>query len=186
MPVAIGLGSNLGDRAERLAEGVRGLAALLRDLTCSGVYETEPRDMAAGGDFLNMCCTGRTRLAPRALLDALMELERASGRRRDGSEGAGPASRTLDLDLLLYGDRVIEEPGLEVPHPRLAGRAFVLVPLAEIAPDWTHPLAGSSIREMAARTDRGGVEKYGGPVPDLPRGARPAEGSTSHGGDGSA
>lgn len=184
MHVAIGLGSNLGERAARLAEGVDGLSALLRDLRCSGVYETEPRDMAGAGDFLNMCCTGWTRLSPRALLGALLELERVSGRRRDGT--GGPAPRTLDLDLLLYGDRVIDEPGLEVPHPRLAERPFVLVPLAEIAPDWTHPLAGASIGELAGRSDRRGMEPYRGPMPHLPCRDERSGRRTIEGGDGSA
>ena len=163
--MAVGVGSNLGDRAARLAEGVRGLARVLRDLRCSAVYETEPEGPVAQGPFLNMCCTGSTELGPAELLEVLMGLERASGRRREGPR-FGP--RSLDLDLLLYGGRVVDEPGLRVPHPRLEERAFVLVPLADILPDWRHPGSGASVAELAARSDRSGVRTYGGSVADLP------------------
>jgi len=171
--VAVGLGSNLGDRAARVAEGVRGLAGVLRDLRCSAVYETEPEGPVAQGPFLNMCCVGRTEMGPAELLGVLLELERASGRLREGPR-YGP--RSLDLDLLLYGSRVVDEPGLRVPHPRLGERAFVLVPLAGILPDWRHPGSGASVAELAARTDRSGVRPYLGTVPDLPcRRADPPE-----------
>lgn len=133
------------------------------------MYETAPEELVDQADFLNMCCTGRTALTPRELLDRLLALETASGRRREGAR-YGP--RTLDLDLLLYGEHIVREPELEVPHPRLARRAFALVPLAEIAPEWVHPGERLRLGELAKRLDAGGVAVYGGPVPRLLCGAR--------------
>lgn len=143
--VAIGLGSNVGDRVAHLRAGVVCLRELLDDLRCSAVYETDPVGRIEQPPFLNAACVGHTRLTPRQLLSSLQDAERRSGRRREGPDG-GP--RTLDLDLLLYGDRVIDEPGLAVPHPRLRDRSFVLVPLRDIAADWWVPAAGGK----AART----------------------------------
>lgn len=162
-PAAVGLGSNRGDRAAHLAAGVRALDALLRGLRCSRVYETEPVGATGQSRFLNMCCVGRIRRPPRALLRRLQEIEADEGRSRTG-EGA-PEPRTLDLDLLLYGDRRIEEPGLRVPHPRMRERAFVLVPLSEVAGGWRDPVTGRTVGEMARRVGDAGVEPYGGPLP---------------------
>lgn len=158
--VAVGLGSSRGDRAAHLARAHRRLAALLRDLACSHVYETEPVGDAGVGRYLNACCVGRTAMEPGRLLERLQELEREAGRPPPGAPGRGGA-RTLDLDLLLYGGCRVDEPGLRVPHPRLAARAFVLVPLAEIAADWPVPGAGATVGELAARTERSGVERVG-------------------------
>lgn len=158
--VAVGLGSSRGDRAAHLARARRGLAALLRDLACSRVYETEPVGDAGSARYLNACCVGRTEMAPARLLERLQGLERDAGRPPPGAPGRGGA-RTLDLDLLLYGTRRVDEPGLRVPHPRLAERAFVLVPLAEIAADWPVPGTGATVRELAEKTERSGVERVG-------------------------
>lgn len=166
VPVAVGLGSDRGGRARHLARGVQGLSALLGGLRCSRVYETEPVGVEHHGgedtpvSFLNLCCTGRSAAPPSRLLEAFLELERREGRDRS----RGPA-RTLDIDLLLYGESILDEPGLEVPHPRMTERAFVLVPLSEIAGDWRHPVAGRSIGELAEEVDGGGVEPYRGPLP---------------------
>lgn len=166
--MAVGLGSNLGDRLAHLATGVRGLERLLEGLRCSPVYETEPVGAAYTGQpaFLNVCCVGETRTPPRPLLDRFRALESEAGRTRP--EG-GDAPRTLDVDLLLYGERVIDEPGLQVPHPRMAERAFVLVPLADVAADWRHPVLDVAVGTLAGRVDARGVRRYRGSVPGVIR-----------------
>jgi 2-amino-4-hydroxy-6-hydroxymethyldihydropteridine diphosphokinase len=156
--VAVALGSNLGDRRFHLRVGLTALRAFLVDLESSSVFETEARYVTDQPRFLNACATGRTRLTPRQLLSQLQDAERTGGRRRDGGR-YGP--RTLDLDLLLFGDRVIDEPGLSVPHPGLRERAFVLVPLAEIAADWIVPAShgepATTVAELAARVGTEGL-----------------------------
>lgn len=135
----IGLGANLGDAAAALRQAVQALANLPQSqlLGCSPVYKTAPldtddgREVAADGhDYLNAVVALSTHLTPPALLDQLQQIEQAAGRERPYRN----APRTLDLDLLLYGDAHIDTPRLSVPHPRMAQRAFVLVPLADIAP----------------------------------------------------
>ena len=145
IPVAIALGSNVGNRAEHLDWAVSRLRGFVEGLMVSSYIETAPVGVG-GADFLNAAVAGHTDLAPRALLDALLALEAERGRVRTGS--AEP--RTLDLDLILYGTLVIDEPGLAVPHPRAAERAFVLTPLAEIVPGWIDPRSGKTVGELAA------------------------------------
>lgn len=157
VPVAVGLGSNLGDRLAYLRCGAAGLNALLGDLRLSSVYETAPRDLADQPPFLNACAVGRTRGSPEALLRGLQAIERSAGRVR-GGERFGP--RTLDLDLLLVGERIVRAAGLRVPHPRLAERAFALIPLAEIAPHWRHPELGRTVEELAREVSGQGVERH--------------------------
>lgn len=157
VPVAIGLGSNLGRRAENLAFAVEGLGDRLRDLRRSSIYETAPAYDDDNPDFLNMCCTGLTTASPLDLLRELKGMEREAGRQEGGARWS---SRPLDLDLLLYGDRIIREEDLRVPHPRMHERGFVLVPLAEIAPEWRHPGSGLTMAELAERVDAGGVWPY--------------------------
>ena len=145
VPVAIALGSNLGDRDEQLDEAEDRLAALLSGAVASARYETR----SVGGppnapDFLNEVVVGTTLLGPRSLLEALHAIEEAAGRERPFVN----APRTLDLDLILYGDFVIDEPGLRVPHPRFRDRAFVLQPLAEVAGDWVDPVSGQSVQDL--------------------------------------
>jgi 2-amino-4-hydroxy-6-hydroxymethyldihydropteridine diphosphokinase len=147
IPVAIALGSNLGDREGWLCEAVARLSARLHDLRVSSWHETEPVGVGEQPLFLNGAATARTELPPGALLDLLLEVERDCGRTRP----APGAPRTLDLDLILYGDRVIDEPGLVVPHPRFRERPFVLAPLSEIAADWTDPVTGLTVGELLAR-----------------------------------
>jgi 2-amino-4-hydroxy-6-hydroxymethyldihydropteridine diphosphokinase len=145
----IGLGSNQGDRLLLLRRAVRllGAAAEIEVRACSSVYRTAPLGpILDQPEFLNAVCEISTSLAPRALLGRLLSIEAELGRRRE--QPGGP--RTMDLDLLLYEDLILDEPDLTVPHPRLAERAFVVMPLAEIAPDLRHPASGepvSSIRE---------------------------------------
>lgn len=145
IPVAIALGSNLGDRDRHLDDAEDRLAALLSGAVASARYETA----AVGGPpgappFLNEVVVGTTLFAPRPLLEALQGIENAAGRERPFVN----APRTLDLDLILYGDFVIDEPGLQVPHPRFRDRAFVLQPLAEVAGDWIDPVSGHSVQDL--------------------------------------
>jgi 2-amino-4-hydroxy-6-hydroxymethyldihydropteridine diphosphokinase len=141
----VALGSNLGDRAEHLRAALRRLeAAGCRVVAVSSFHDTDPADGAPPPRFLNAAACIETRLEPRALLDLLLRVERELGRERPY---AG-APRTIDLDLLLYDDRTIAEPGLVVPHPRMHRRAFVLRPLVEIAPDARHPWLGKSAQEL--------------------------------------
>ena len=132
----IGLGSNLGDREMALRQALAGLEEL-GAVRVSSVRETEPVGISDQPRFLNAVAELNTELAARDLLDRLLELERTIGRNRTKETRWGP--RTIDLDLLLYGDEVIAEPGLTVPHPRLAEREFVLEPLYELAPDLVLP-----------------------------------------------
>lgn len=157
-PVLIALGSNLGDRAGYLLSGMAQLSALesFRLQRLSTVYETEPVGPAGQGPYLNAVLLGRTRLEPQVLLQEMLRIERRLGRIRQRRWGP----RTLDLDLLDYGGRVLEEPGLTLPHPRLAERPFVLVPLGEVAPDWRHPLRQETAAELLTRLDASGVRPW--------------------------
>ena len=154
-PVAIGLGSNLGDRQANIAGALQRLRVFISVHRISSTYETKPVGFVDQPDFLNLACIGETSLAPRALRDALRDIELRIGR--------GPAvpmgPRAIDLDLLLYGEKTLDESDLVVPHRGLQTRAFVLVPLAEIAPDWRDPKSGLAIRELAARVDASGVTR---------------------------
>ncbi|MHC4606791.1 MAG: 2-amino-4-hydroxy-6-hydroxymethyldihydropteridine diphosphokinase [Planctomycetota bacterium] len=138
MPVVrafIGLGANLGDRETTLRDAVARLGRVpgVRVVRRSRLRETAPEDVPDQPAFLNGVIEVETGLEPRALLDRLLEIETELGRTRDpDTPRRGP--RTVDLDLLLYGDRAIDEPGLQVPHPRLREREFVLGPLSEIEP----------------------------------------------------
>ena len=143
MPRAyVALGSNLGDREGTLLDAVEALRAEqgVDVAAVSRLIDTEPVGVVDQPRFLNGVVAVDTILPPRALLDLLLEVERLFGRSREGVPAQGP--RTLDLDLLLYGDAKIDEPGLEVPHPRLHERAFALVPLQELAPGLEIPGRG--------------------------------------------
>ncbi|HUE89030.1 MAG TPA: 2-amino-4-hydroxy-6-hydroxymethyldihydropteridine diphosphokinase [Vicinamibacterales bacterium] len=143
---AIALGSNLGDRASHLASAVQHLHSVLTGLRVSSWHETAPVGVPLQPDFLNGAVVGETTLGPRALLERLLAIEQAHGRERP-HEGA---PRTLDVDLILYGGEVIDEPGLRVPHPRFRERRFVLEPLSEIASGWIDPVTGRSVGELLA------------------------------------
>lgn len=151
---AIAMGSNLGDRRAHLDAACAALRALPRTAVraVSAYVETEPVGPPGQGLYLNAAALLDTALAPRPLLLALLEIERSRGRRREDAPRWGP--RTLDLDLLLYADLVLDEPGLTVPHPRMHERRFVLGPLAELAPDIVVPLHGVSVRAMLERIER--------------------------------
>ena len=137
--VFVGLGANLGDARATLAHALQALAALpqTQRLAASSIYRSAPVE-ASGPDFFNAVAELQTTLQPLALWHALQAIEQAHGRQRPYRN----APRTLDLDLLLYGERIVDAEGLCVPHPRLHLRAFVLDPLAELAPGLVHPLLG--------------------------------------------
>lgn len=145
-PVAVALGSNLGDRHAFIQLAISELAHLLRDLRISRVYETDPVDVVGHQPrFLNAAAIGTTsERDPRVLLNRLQAIEHAAGRERPFPN----AARTLDLDLILFGDVILDEPDLTVPHPRFRERRFVLEPLAEIAGAWRDPVSGRSITQL--------------------------------------
>ncbi len=147
---AVAFGSNLGDRAQQIEAALAALAAHdgVDVLAVSRCLETRPVGGPPQGDFLNGAVLLRTILDPRGLLELLHHLERRAGRVREGSVPNAP--RPLDLDLLLHGDSVLDEPGLTVPHPRMHTRAFVLDPLLEVAPSLVHPVLGASVGELHA------------------------------------
>jgi 2-amino-4-hydroxy-6-hydroxymethyldihydropteridine diphosphokinase len=154
MPTAyIGLGGNLSSTAgppeATLAAAVRRLGTIGRVTARSRLYSTEPVGFADQPRFVNAVIALETALAPRELLDVLLDVEREFGRDRSAGITNGP--RTLDLDLLLYGNEVIHEAGLEIPHPRLAERAFVLIPLNEIAPEVRDPRTGTTVAQWHQR-----------------------------------
>jgi 2-amino-4-hydroxy-6-hydroxymethyldihydropteridine diphosphokinase len=159
--VYIALGSNIGDRAAMLARGIEALnAAGIRVLRQSSLYASEPVDAPPQAWFLNAVVEAETNLMPRQLLRTLMGIERALGRRRTIARGP----RTLDLDILFYGSSVIRAPDLEVPHPRMERRRFVLVPLAELAPGLRHPVSHKAVSELLAETpDTGLVRRWSAP-----------------------
>jgi 2-amino-4-hydroxy-6-hydroxymethyldihydropteridine diphosphokinase len=148
--VAIALGSNLGYRERYLREAIGELRAPVSGLTLSSFYDTAPVGVGEQPRFLNAAATGVTELSARQLLEALLAIEARSGRTRPHPG----AARTLDLDLILYGDEIVEEPDLIVPHPRFRERPFVLEPLNEIAPDWIDPVTRRSVAQLLGLVGR--------------------------------
>ena len=155
--IYLSLGSNVGDRAAHIARAIDALdAAGVRVLRQSSLYSTEPVDLRTQSWFLNCVLEAETDLMPRQLLRVLQEIERALGRKR--LVRSGP--RVMDIDLLLYGSSVVHTAELEVPHPRMAERRFVLVPLLELAPALRHPTLRRTIAELLAETrDRSQVRR---------------------------
>lgn len=153
----VGLGSNVGDREDHLRSALDGLAALGEVTAVSPLYETEPVGFLDQGPFLNAVACVATRLAAPQFLSGLQRLEQAAGRARTQKNGP----RTLDLDLLFWGGSALELPGLEVPHPRLHLRRFVLAPLCDLAPGLRHPVLDRTARELlSALQDPAAVEPY--------------------------
>ena len=144
VPVALALGSNLGDRERHLRGALAALASSVDGLRVSTFHETDPVGVGDQPRFLNAAATGFTTLPARDLLARILDIEQQFGRTRPH---AG-APRTLDIDLILYGDQIVEEPDLSVPHSRVRERLFVLEPLAEIASDWVDPVTGQTVGEL--------------------------------------
>ncbi len=142
--IAVALGSNIGNREQNLEEAAERLSFLIKDLAFSSVYETEPVGYLDQPWFFNQVCLGKTSYYPLELLFCLKEIEEEMGR----VSGPRFGPRTIDLDILLYDQWVIDSSLLIIPHPRLLERSFVLKPLLEILPDWTEPRWGKSIKEV--------------------------------------
>jgi 2-amino-4-hydroxy-6-hydroxymethyldihydropteridine diphosphokinase len=164
--VLLGLGANLGDPLDQLARAVELLGVHLRVDRVSSVYRTEPVGHAEQPDFLNLVLVGRTELAPAQLLATAQQVEEVLGRRRSFPN----APRIIDVDLLAYGGRVMRTLALTLPHPRLHLRGFVLHPLAEVAPEWRHPVLGRTARELLSTATA--LERVE-PLGPLPRPAAP-------------
>ena len=155
----IALGSNLDDPEQQIRKGLRELAALpeTRLVSASSLYRSAPVGYRDQADFVNAVACIETKLPPRALLDHLLAIERRHGRVREFPN----APRTLDLDIALYGDLALREPGLTIPHPRMHERAFVIVPLAEIAPGAPVPGRGS-VADLLPNVDAASAVKLAG------------------------
>jgi 2-amino-4-hydroxy-6-hydroxymethyldihydropteridine diphosphokinase len=147
--IYLSLGSNLGDRAANLERAIETLPEIgVRVLRRSSIYETEPVDFLAQSWFLNCVVEAETSLAPRRLLEELQAIERKLGSKKLIPRGP----RIIDLDVLFHDAAVIHEAGMEIPHPRLAERRFVLVPLVELAPELRHPVLCQTAAELLAAT----------------------------------
>jgi 2-amino-4-hydroxy-6-hydroxymethyldihydropteridine diphosphokinase len=158
--VYLGLGSNLGDRKENLNKALDYLSQRLRVTGKSSVYDTEPMENMEQPHFLNMVCQAKTMLKPEDLLVLARGIESKLGR----VPGKPNSPRTIDIDILFYGDKVVNTPELTIPHPKITQRAFVLVPLAEIAPELVHPVNKKTVKEMLKEIKKGvqGVLKLEG------------------------
>ncbi len=152
------LGSNLGDRRQHLEQALGFLAQRLRLAECSSLYDTEPQENPRQPRFLNQVVRATTFLTPPDLLALCKGIEHKMGR----VPAAPNSPRPIDIDILFYGQEVVETPALTVPHPKIAQRAFVLVPLNEIAPDLVHPVSKKKVRQMLGELKRGvqGVMKF--------------------------
>lgn len=140
----LSLGSNVGDREKHLRNAIGRLEAVGRVLSVSSFYETEPVEFVDQAWFLNCVVAAETALTPQQLMARLLEIELRMGRQRRREKGP----RTIDIDILLFGDTILESPGLTIPHPAMQQRRFVLEPLAEIAPEARHPGLKKTVREL--------------------------------------
>ena len=164
--VWISLGSNIGDRLGNLRHAIASLNALGKLTAISDAYETEPVGPVEQPWFLNAVAGLQVddEQSPERLLEALLAVERAMGRERGGAQVVPKGPRTLDLDIILYGSRVVDSPGLKIPHPEMHRRRFVLEPLSQVAPEAVHPLLQQSARELlrqlVAETSSQTIRRY--------------------------
>jgi 2-amino-4-hydroxy-6-hydroxymethyldihydropteridine diphosphokinase len=154
--IFIALGTNMGDRQANLQAAIHAMHPAVSILDRSPVYETPPWGYEQQPEFLNQVVKGYTELPPLDLLTFLKDIERRMGRQKTIRYGP----RLIDLDILLYDDLVMDNPQLVIPHPRLAERAFVLVPLADLAPDLRHPVLGQTIKALKEQVDISGIRLY--------------------------
>jgi 2-amino-4-hydroxy-6-hydroxymethyldihydropteridine diphosphokinase len=150
------MGSNLGNRLANLRTAINSLSTKIQPLTQSSVYETEPWGYSDQPTFLNLVLKGETKLDPQDLLTFLKDTEKSMGRKETFRFGP----RLIDLDILFFDDLVLESPNLTIPHPRIIERAFVLVPLAEITPDFIHPVRAEAITHIKSTIDTSSVKLY--------------------------
>jgi len=154
--IYLSLGSNLGDRQTNLRNAITNLAPKVQFMTQSSIYNTEPWGYSDQPSFLNQVFKGDTILDPLDLLTFIKEIEVSMGRQETFRFGP----RLIDLDILFYDDLVLDTPKLTIPHPRIAERAFVLIPLAEIAPDLYHPVLGKTIQQLKTSVDASSIELF--------------------------
>ena len=152
--VYLSLGTNLGERRRNLEQAVVGVQQWMAITAVSCLYETKPWGLTDQPDFLNMCLAAATDVSPHDLLDFCKQLEDQIGREKTVRWGP----RLLDLDILVYDDLILDDERLTIPHPHIEERAFVLTPLAEIAPALIHPVSGQTVATLAEQVDAGGVE----------------------------
>lgn len=160
--IYLGLGTNLGDRTANLQAAIAGLAERLVITAVSPLYQTPPWGVTDQPDFLNLCLAAQTDLTPEELLTFVKNLEVEMG--RQPAERWGP--RLIDIDILFYANQLVETEKMTIPHPRLAERAFVLWPLADIAPDFVHPVLGETIAKLAKKVGDEGIRPFA-PAPAL-------------------
>ncbi len=152
--VYLSLGSNIGDRLGYLRDALASLSPSINPILQSSVYETEPWGYTDQPTFLNLVLKANTDLEPLDVLDHIKSIEKTIGRQETFRYGP----RIIDLDILFYNDVILDTPRLTIPHPRLTERAFVLVPLAEIAPDLIHPVSGKSVKQLRSLVDSSSIK----------------------------
>jgi 2-amino-4-hydroxy-6-hydroxymethyldihydropteridine diphosphokinase len=163
--VYLSLGSNVGDRDRNLREAIRALGGVGRVKAVSSFYETEPVDFVDQAWFLNCAVAMESLLSPEQMITELLRLERKMGRERIHRKGP----RIIDIDILMFGERIVDSPNLKIPHPAMPGRRFVLAPLAEIAPEAKHPVTKRTVRELLAQLpERQVVRKLRGSGKSIP------------------
>lgn len=151
--IFIALGSNMGDRQANLSAAIKALEPEVLPVACSPVYETPPWGYLDQQKFLNQVVKAETQLMPTDLLEYIKEIEEQLGRQETFRNGP----RSIDLDIIFYDQEVINSPPLTIPHPRMETRAFVLVPLADLAPHYKHPILGVSVINLLSKVDKSGI-----------------------------